>query len=161
MRLIHSMAAALLLFSAPVLSGAGVIWVEGEEARNTSFSPGVAPLSDGRAAGASGGLYLKNDRADASGKEAPRFAEYEFKVAEPGSYRLWIASTPLVTGWASPYSIGWLDRPERTDMAGKKYRGVPYGRGKNEQFFFWHDAGTRDFPAAERDPGLARSRTAR
>ncbi|MBS5530589.1 hypothetical protein KH017_07360 [bacterium] len=148
MRLIHSMAAALLLFSAPVLSGAGVIWVEGEEARNTSFSPGVAPLSDGRAAGASGGLYLKNDRADASGKEAPRFAEYEFKVAEPGSYRLWIASTPLVTGWASPYSIGWLDRPERTDMAGKKYRGVPYGRGKNEQFFFWHDAGTRDFPAA-------------
>ena len=55
MRLIHSMAAALLLFSAPVLSGAGVIWVEGEEARNTSFSPGVAPLSDGRAAGASGG----------------------------------------------------------------------------------------------------------
>ena len=102
MRLIHSMAAALLLFSAPVLSGAGVIWVEGEEARNTSFSPGVAPLSDGRAAGASGGLYLKNDRADASGKEAPRFAEYEFKVAEPGSYRLWIASTPLVTGWASP-----------------------------------------------------------
>ena len=49
MRLIHSMAAALLLFSAPVLSGAGVIWVEGEEARNTSFSPGVAPLSDGRA----------------------------------------------------------------------------------------------------------------
>ena len=42
MRLIHSMAAALLLFSAPVLSGAGVIWVEGEEARNTSFSPGVA-----------------------------------------------------------------------------------------------------------------------
>ncbi len=134
----------LLLFSF-VLSGADVVWLEGESSRNTNFSPGAVTLSDGGLAGASGGVFLKNERKDNA--ETGRFAEYEFKVEKPGTYQLWIASTPLATGWASPYSIGWKDSGERTDLKGTKYSGAPYGRGKNEQYFFWHDAGTRKFDA--------------
>ncbi len=129
------------------LGAAELIWVEGEEARASNFAPGLAALSDGGAAGASGGMYLKNEAAPDS-KHPVRFAEYEFDVPAPGEYRLWIASTPLVTGWASTYSIGWLGREERIDMAGRKYSGIPYGRGRNEQFFFWHDAGVQTFDKA-------------
>ena len=129
----------------PVL--AETIWLEGEEARQTNFTPGIAALSDGGAGGASCGMFLKNERPESSTGGTIRFAEYEFHVKKSGSYRLWIASTPLVTGWASTYSIRWNDQADKIDMSGRKYQGVPYGRGKNEQFFFWHDAGKRDFAA--------------
>ncbi len=132
------------IFAAFALSAAPV-FVEGEEARSSNFSPGPAPLSDGGAAGASGGWFLKHDRKEEPGKDPVRYAEYEFKVREPGTYRLWIASTPAATGWASPYSVGWKDEEKRLDLAGKKHTGVPYGRGQNEQFFVWLDAGTREF----------------
>ena len=81
-------------------------------------------------------MFLKNERPESSTGGTIRFAEYEFHVKKSGSYRLWIASTPLVTGWASTYSIRWNDQAEKIDMSGRKYQGVPYGKGKNEQFFF-------------------------
>ncbi len=135
----------ILILTVLPLHAANLIWKEGEDISSSNFVPGPAVLSDGNAAGASAGMYLKHAHADKPEKKTVRFAEYKFNIKNPGTYRLWIASTPLVVSWASTYSIRWSDQNKRIEMGGKKYRGTPYGRGKNEQFFFWHSAGKHFF----------------
>ncbi len=132
--IIAQMIGSAVALAAATQPAAPAIWIEGEDAVRTNFSPGSFIFVGGED-GASGGRYLRLD-VPGSAAKPPFFAEWEFAAASGGEYRLWISGSPQDSGGIAPLYVRIDDGPF-VALRGRSWVGESYGTDSPYAYFGW------------------------
>ncbi|MFA6959697.1 MAG: hypothetical protein WC205_02980 [Opitutaceae bacterium] len=125
---------------------ADTLWLSAIDA--TATTPQVALIGAAKGVEANGTRILQLQ----SFVEGPHQVSFKFSVKKSGTYKIWAATTPQTSGWASPFLVLLDGKPmgTATDQSiALQHSGPVYGFSNNPGLFQWYLFGEKLLTSGE------------